>query len=36
MKELQYRAKPNCSDPLFVKQLQEALDERFVETSVAL
>lgn len=35
-KELQYHAKPDRPDPLFAKQLQEALGGQFGEISVAL
>ena len=36
IKELQYHAKPERPDPLFAKQLQEALGGQFGEISVAL
>lgn len=36
VKELQYRAKPECPDPLYAKKLQEVLGGQFGEISVAL
>ncbi|WP_077622221.1 manganese catalase family protein [Sediminibacillus massiliensis] len=36
VKELQYRAKPDCPDPVFARKLQEILGGQFGEISVAM